>query len=79
MTYDFKEAFWNANTKWRIELMRRVVNRIIKWYDDNVPLSSNVATWNEHKGGFDIDTSIAQSFQSTNLKRKRSESEEILC
>ena len=70
ISYDFEEAFEKANTEWRIELMQRFVNQTIECYDDDVPLNSNVATWNERTNSFDINTNIAKSLRRSSRKRK---------
>ena len=42
--YDMETAFENANKEWTMELMVLVVDRILKWYDDDIPLDATIVS-----------------------------------
>ena len=42
--YHMETAFENANKEWAIEMMGLVVARILKWYDDDIPLDATIVT-----------------------------------
>ena len=42
--YHMETAFENANKQWAMELMVQVVDRILKWYDDDIPLDAKIVT-----------------------------------
>ena len=45
-SFNFELAFENANTIWRSEIMTNVVNRIIIFWNDLIPINSKPAHWN---------------------------------
>ena len=57
-SFDFELAFQKANTTWRAEIMTSVVNRIILFWDDDVPLDSKPARWNGSE--ITIDSSLCK-------------------
>ena len=42
--YHMETAFENANKEWAMELMVQVVDRILKWYEDDIPLNATIVT-----------------------------------
>ena len=66
--FNFDLAFRKADTTWRSEIMTSVVNRIIKFWDDDVPLNSEPARWTGNE--IVIDNTVCKKFAS---KRKHSE------
>ena len=42
--YHMETAFENANKEWAMELMVLVADRILKWYDDDIPLDATIVT-----------------------------------
>ena len=62
-TYDIRKGFEKVNNEWCVELMITLADRIIKFYDDLVPISANVVSWDENKKCIVIDNSICTSFQ----------------
>ena len=42
--YHMETAFENANKEWAMELMVLVTDRILKWYDDDIPLDATIVT-----------------------------------
>ena len=44
--FNIEIAFEKANTEWRSEIMTDVVNRLLVFWDDNVPIGSFPASWN---------------------------------
>ena len=61
-TYDSKKGYERANNEWREELMLIVADRTIKLYDDDVPLSAAVVTWDNNKNSLLVDRSICKLF-----------------
>ena len=58
-TYDLEQAYISAKHEWRIELMLAVVEKIIKWYIDDVPMeATGFAVWNATKQEIVIDRAI---------------------
>ena len=61
-TFDYEQACRLAETEWRIELMLAVVERIIKHYDDDVPIdATELAVWDVAKQEIVIDRSVRQN------------------
>ena len=59
--YDYERAYKLAATEWRIELMLAVVEKIIKWYDDDVALEvTELAVWDVFKQQIDVDRSVCK-------------------
>lgn len=44
--YNFEEFFLKAKSEWRGELMTKVINKIIIFYNDHVPIDAAPAHWN---------------------------------
>ena len=44
VNYHMEAAFENANKEWAMELMVLVADRILKWYDDDIPLDATIVT-----------------------------------
>ena len=42
--YHMEMAFKNANQEWAMELMVLVADRILKWYNDDIPLDATIVT-----------------------------------
>ena len=60
-TFDYERAYRLAATDWRIELMLAVVEKIIKWYDDDVSLeATELAVWDVVKQQIDVDRSVCK-------------------
>ena len=60
-TFDYEQACRLAETEWRIELMLAVVERIIKHYDDDVPIdATELAVWDVVKQEIIIDRSVCK-------------------
>ena len=58
-TFDYDRAYRLAATEWRIELMLAVVEKIIKWYDDDVPLeATELAVWDVAKQEIVVDRTV---------------------
>ena len=60
-TFDYDRAYRLAATEWRIELMLAVVEKIIKWYDDDVPLdATELAVWDVVKQEIVVDRTVCK-------------------
>ena len=60
-TFDYDRAYRLAATEWRIELMLAVVEKIIKWYDDDVPLeATELAVWDVAKQEIVVDRTVCK-------------------
>ena len=58
-TFDYEKACRLAETEWRIELMLAVVERIIKWNDDDIdPRATELAVWDVAKHKIIINRSV---------------------
>ena len=61
-TFDYERAYRLAATEWRIELMLAVVERILKHYDDDVPLEAiELAVWDVAKQEIIIDRTVCKT------------------
>ena len=60
-TFDYERAYKLAATEWRIELMLAVVEKIIKWFDDDVSLeATELAVWDVFKQQIVVDRSVCK-------------------
>ena len=60
-TFDYERAYKLAATEWRIKLMLAVVEKIIKWYDDDVSLeATELAVWDVFKQQIVVDRSLCK-------------------
>ena len=60
-TFDYERAYRLAATDWRIELMLAVVEKIIKWYDDDVSLeATELAVWDVFKQQIVVDRTVCK-------------------
>ena len=40
--YNLEDAFGKVNNEWRTELMLAVANKILRWYEDDIPEEANI-------------------------------------
>ena len=58
--YNLELSFEKALSAWRVEIMTLVANKLIVFWDVNVPLYAKPAVWNESK--WIIDSSVCKAF-----------------